>query len=178
VLPVDSCPRAIQLNGTVGSGKTTTADAIGELLAARGIPYAVIDLDWLRNGGPAPADDPFNERIGLRNLAPMVDNYRSVGTQRFVLAGVVETTIWRRRYQEALGMPLTVVRLQVDLEDLRQRLIARHSPGGVLDWHLHRSGELHTILTDAAVDDVIIGVGHDDPARVAARVLDAIGWLS
>lgn len=178
MLEVDDEPRALLLNGTVGSGKTTTADAIGELLAARGVPYAVIDLDWLRNGGPAPADDPFNERIGLRNLTAMADNYRDVGTQRLVLAGVVETAAWRRRYQDASGMPLTMARLRVGLDDVRRRLLARHSPGAVLDWHLRRSGELDAILADAAVDDVIIDVGDDEPPAVASRVLGAIGWLS
>lgn len=36
------------LNGSVGVGKTTTAEAVGDLLAERGIPHAVIDLDVLR----------------------------------------------------------------------------------------------------------------------------------
>lgn len=173
----DESVRALQLNGTVGAGKTATADAIGELLAGRDTPYAVIDLDWLRNAGPVPEHDRFNSRLGLRNLASVVGNFRASGTQRFVLAGVLETAEDRRRTEDALGMPLTVVRLVVDVAGLRERLLVRHPPGGVRDWHLHRSGELNTILDRVAVDDVIIEVRDDDPAAVAVRVLDAVGWM-
>ena len=41
--------RALFLNGTVGAGKTTTADAIGSLLQESATPHAIIDLDWLRH---------------------------------------------------------------------------------------------------------------------------------
>src|SRR5699024_6293872 len=44
-------------------GKTTVIDAIGEVLAERGVPGAAIDLDWLRRGWPAPPDDPLNNRL-------------------------------------------------------------------------------------------------------------------
>ena len=82
-----SITRALLINGTVGSGKTTTADAIGTQLRDRGVPHAVIDLDWLRNAWPAPVGDPFNDLIGLQNLESMITNFRSAGIQRFVLAG-------------------------------------------------------------------------------------------
>lgn len=169
-------PRALLINGTVGSGKTTTADAIGTQLRDRGVPHAVIDLDWLRNAWPAPVGDPFNDLIGLRNLESMITNFRSAGIQRFVLAGVLESTDWRQRYVTALGVPLTVVRLVVELPALRRRLLARHPPGGDRDWHLHRSVELNAILEQAAVDDLIIDVGAAGAATVAMRVSDAVGW--
>jgi Ni2+-binding GTPase involved in maturation of urease and hydrogenase len=40
--------RAVLVTGTVGSGKTTVVDAIGDVLRRRRVPNAVIDLDWLR----------------------------------------------------------------------------------------------------------------------------------
>jgi adenylylsulfate kinase-like enzyme len=36
------------INGTVGVGKTTVAEAVGDLLAGSGVSHAVLDLDWLR----------------------------------------------------------------------------------------------------------------------------------
>src|SRR5258708_347501 len=46
--------RALLLSGPVGSGKTTVLLALGELLEERGEPYALVDLDWLAWGQPAP----------------------------------------------------------------------------------------------------------------------------
>jgi hypothetical protein len=34
------------ITGTVGTGKTSVADAAGDLLAGARLPHAVIDLDW------------------------------------------------------------------------------------------------------------------------------------
>ena len=130
--------RALFLNGTVGAGKTTTADEIGPILQDRATPYAIIDLDWLRNAWPSPADDPFHQDLELANLTAVASNFRRVGAERLILAGVIESETDRRRYDEALAVPLTVCRLVVPLPRLRSRIIARHSPGPERDWHLAR----------------------------------------
>jgi adenylylsulfate kinase-like enzyme len=39
--------RALLLTGTVGAGKTSVADALGDLLTEAAVPNAVLDLDWL-----------------------------------------------------------------------------------------------------------------------------------
>ena len=41
--------RVIFLNGPVGVGKSTVANAISELLEARGVHHAVVDMDYLRS---------------------------------------------------------------------------------------------------------------------------------
>lgn len=171
-----STTKALILTGTVGSGKTTTAYAIGGLLRQDGVPHAVIDLDELRRGWPAPADDPFGSRVELANLAAVAANYVAAGARRLVLAGVVEGEGARERYAGALGMPVTIIRLKVASALLDERLLARHDPGDSRDWHLRRSGELEGILDREAVADATIRV-HDDPAElVAERVLEATGW--
>ncbi|MBO0914640.1 MULTISPECIES: hypothetical protein [Streptomyces] len=38
-------PRAFLINGTVGVGKTSVAEGVGDLLADTDTPNAVIDLD-------------------------------------------------------------------------------------------------------------------------------------
>ena len=67
ILPVDPRPGVLLLNGTVGVGKTTVAEAIGDRLADAGVPGAVVDIDWLRRCWPAPDGDPFHLELALRN---------------------------------------------------------------------------------------------------------------
>jgi adenylylsulfate kinase len=102
---------ALLITGTVGAGKTSVAEMVGDLLSEAGVPNAVIDLDWLRRSWPSPAGDRFNLAMELRNLRPVARNYLDAGVVRIVLAGVVETRVDRDRYQDALGDPLSVCRL-------------------------------------------------------------------
>ena len=168
--------RALFLNGTVGAGKTTTADGIGAILRRHDRSHAIIDLDWLRNAWPSPADDPFHTELELANLAAVTRNFVRAGAERLILAGVIESAADRRRYEEALAMPLTVCRLILPLSTLRSRIIARHPPGAERDWHLARTGELHAILDAAQVDDVTVTIDDEPPEAVAALVLSASGW--
>jgi adenylylsulfate kinase-like enzyme len=46
------------INGTVGAGKTSVAEMVGDLLTEAGMPNAVIDLDWLRRSWPSPESRP------------------------------------------------------------------------------------------------------------------------
>lgn len=169
---------ALLISGTVGSGKTTTAVAIGAQLRAWGIPRAVIDTDELTRVWPAPPDDPFNLRLELANLSDVARNCRAAGAIRLVVSGVVEDTATLRRYEEVLAVPVTLCRLRPELARVRARLIERHAPGTVRDWHLARSGELDKILDDRLAADCVIDPGEDDPSRVAQRVLAAIGWAA
>lgn len=168
--------RALLLTGTVGSGKSTTADRIGKQLRLAGVPHAVIDLDEIRRFWPTPAEDPFGFEVELRNLAPMVAHFRSAGALRLVLAGVCETRQDRERYQVALGMPLVVCRLRAYPEAIRLRLRQRHGDQAELAWHLARVGELEAILDASDVADVEVAGDGKGPDEVAAGVLAAVGW--
>jgi hypothetical protein len=90
--PSISCS-ALQLSGTVGAGKTSVAEMVGDLLTEAGGPNAVIDLDWLRRSWPSPAGDRFNVAMALRNLRSVARNYRESGAVRIVLAGVNATDL-------------------------------------------------------------------------------------
>ena len=169
-------PGVLFLNGTVGAGKTTTAEAIGDLLQQREVPYAVIDLDWLRNTWPAPPDDPFNLALELQNLTAVAANFRTAGVQVLILAGVIERYADRERYEQALGVPVTVCRLVVPTPRIQSRITARHPPGAERDWHLARIGELDAILESAQLDDFTVRVDDHEPATVAQDVLRTIGW--
>nr|WP_220093533.1 zeta toxin family protein [Flexivirga caeni] len=78
-------PRTLLITGTVGAGKTTTAYAVGDLLRARELPHAVIDLDELHRLWPAP---------GVRRAA-VRSRRRSARKPSFAGFG----TGWRREWR-------------------------------------------------------------------------------
>ena len=169
--------RALLLTGTVGSGKTSVADTIGDLLAHAGIANAVIDVDWLRRSWPCPPEDPFNGKLALRNLSAVARNYLQAGVARLVLAGVIESRAERSAYQTAVAVPLTVCRLRVELPTVRQRLIRRHEhDDDGLRWHLDRSGELDRILEQAQVEDVVVDATTTSIRTTAEAVMAAVDW--
>jgi chloramphenicol 3-O-phosphotransferase len=163
------------LNGTVGVGKSTVADAISAIEPG---PHAVVDLDQLRRLHPAPRADVFNHELELRNLLALAANYREAGARRFILAGVIEEPAEVPRYVEALAAEgMLVCRLVAEPAVVERRLRSRHAddPEG-LEWHLHRAGELAGILEAAALDVVVVDTTVAAPQEVARRVREAAGW--
>lgn len=170
-------PTALLLIGTVGAGKTTTADAVGLLLEAASVPHAIIDLDEIRRMWPRSASDPFGSEIELRNVEAMSANYLAAGAHRLVLAGVCESWPDRRRYEAAVGVPLVVCRLHAQPAALTSRLRARHlDEPAELAWHLTRAPELDAILDAADVADADVTTDARTPAEVATEVIRLIGW--
>ncbi|MBT8163809.1 MULTISPECIES: adenylyl-sulfate kinase [Arthrobacter] len=170
--------QSVFLNGTVGSGKTTTGEALHQLLIEDGLSSAMLDLDQLRRVWPAPSTDRFNHELELRNLHAVAGNYREVGVRRFILAGVIERADEVDRYHEALGGgELDVVRLDPLLEIVHTRLRNRHQPDSPeLTWHLNRSAELGQILDQAQVDTHVIPLRSETPREVAQVIRTLIGW--
>ena len=91
------------LNGTVGAGKSTVAEAIAAQEKAAGTPHAVIDVDEIRRSWPSPPGDRFNLELQLRNLRALVDNYRAAGALHFVVAGVIEDADAVPGFADAVG---------------------------------------------------------------------------
>lgn len=172
-------PKALLINGTVGAGKSSVAEGIGSALASAGVCTVVIDVDCLARLAPSPSEDPFNVELTLKNLAAVSANALAAGAVRLVLAGVIESAAHRRRYEAALGVPLTVCRLDVDLAVVRARIERRHAddPRG-RRWHLDRSGELDDILRAAAVENFVVDAGDRAVDSIAGDVLAGAGWLA
>lgn len=161
---------ALLITGTVGSGKTSVAEALGDRLAEQRIPHAVLDVDWLRRSWPAPPSDPFNGAITLRNLRAVAATFVEAGAQRLILAGVIESRAEREAYRVALGMPLMVCRLRADLTVVRDRL-RRRNPDE--PWFLDRAAELDRILERERVEDLVVDATAATIQEIAAAVEEA-----
>lgn len=157
--------RAILVTGPVGSGKTTTLLALDELLAERGEPYALVDLDWLCWVQGAPV-----EEVLAANLGAVRETYARAGVERLVLARSLVAEDELSALRSALpGVELCVVRLAVPRDVLERRIRLRDT-GRELEEHLRLLGEPEPGGADATVDAT------REPALVARAVLAAAGW--
>jgi adenylylsulfate kinase-like enzyme len=163
------------VNGTVGAGKSTLADALS---AAEVQTHAVVDLDEIRRLNPSPPTDRFNHELELQNLQSVAANYRRAGARRFILAGVIEQAAEVPPYIDALASSgMFICRLVARPDVLESRLRQRHSGDPVgLQWHLARVGELAQILEDAALDDLVLDTSESSPTALADAVRRAAGW--
>lgn len=170
------------ITGPVGVGKTTTAAALSDLLADQKAPHTFVDMDALTATFPRPADDRFGGRLGLRNLADVVRNGRDAGSDRLIVAGVIESREDMERYREAIpDADVTVVRLVAPIEEIQERIVVRNSVGagneaGVA-WERDRAAELIAIMDAADVADVSIDTTGRSPEDVAREIGEWLGWL-
>ena len=166
-------PEAVLIGGAYGTGKSSVAAEMAELLEVRDVPYAAIDLDWLMWANVADAHGEAGNRLMLANLAPMIGNYRAAGLTRFILAGLLTSVDERQRLRETLGMRLRVVRLTVPIDDIERRLGSDPTSGRRDD--LEHSRRQASEEVGAGLEDVT--VANDRPIReVAAEIIAWLGW--
>ena len=169
--------RVLVLSGALGAGKTTVATAVGALLADRGVPHAVLDVDALCQVWPRPADDPYAQGLALEGLRGLAPGLAARGLRRVVLARVVERPEERADYERAFaGSDVTVVRLTARETVRRDRLAARGATGEDLAWELARTVELDALLAGAGADDAVVENAGRPATVVADEVLRAAGW--
>ncbi|MYM20962.1 AAA family ATPase [Brevibacterium sp. 5221] len=167
----------VLINGSVGTGKTTTAEALGDEVKQRGIPGAVIDVDWLRRSWPSPAGDPFRTALALENMQAITANFRRAGARLIVVATVVETVEQLERTACALASRRMLhVRLTASSDAVLSRLTRRHHDDeAALRWHAQRHPELANILDQAGfTDDLQIDTTDKSVANVTHEIITAI----
>jgi hypothetical protein len=164
----------VVLTGVYGTGKSSVAEEIAYLLEQRGEPYALLDLDYLSWAGTGDGDRATGFGLLRQNLAAVAANYRRAGIRRFVLAYFARDPGEVQGVQQALGLPLRVVRLIVPLPVIEQRLAGDVTSGRRDD--LRAAAALIATGAGAGVGDVT--VSNDRPVgEVAHEVLAFLGWL-
>ncbi|WP_426593401.1 ATP-binding protein [Cellulomonas sp. McL0617] len=168
---------AVLINGSVGTGKTTTAEGLGAELRQRSIPGAVIDVDWLRRSWPAPLGDPFQTTLALGNMQAIASNFRRAGARVLVVAAVVETVDDLERNAVALASKrLLHVRLAATPDAVLSRLARRHDgDDAALQWHARRHPELARTLDRAGFTaELLIDTTHKPTTDVVQEIVATI----
>ncbi|SBN61920.1 hypothetical protein GA0004736_0817 [Curtobacterium sp. 9128] len=164
---------AIFLNGSYGVGKTATLDHVGDLLAAAGRPFALMDVDWFHRSWPVADHDPDNTVIEAQNIAAVWASYRAAGPRQLVLSGVIASRTDLHRYEDAVGMPVRAIRLVAEPPTVETRLRRRYDADQdhALSWHLERYAELQERQARADLDEVVLATDCTTPAEVARAVV-------
>jgi hypothetical protein len=166
-------PEAVLICGAYGTGKSSVAAEMAELLEARDVPYAAVDLDWLSWANLPDAHGEAGHRLMLANLAPMIANFRAAGMTRFVLAGLLSGADELERLRDTLGMRLRVVRLTLPIGEIERRLAPDPTSGRRDD--LERAREQVADELGAGLED--LAIANDRPiGEVAAEMVHWLGW--
>jgi hypothetical protein len=94
---------------------------MGALLESRGERYGVLDVDWL-GWFDAGAGPQVNDRVTLSNVRAVCAAYLEVGVRRLALAWAVGDLAQVEATRRAVGVPMAVVRLEVDSTVVQSRL--------------------------------------------------------
>ncbi len=139
-MTVADAARTVLITGAYGTGKTTLAAEIAELLADRHVPCAAIDLDWLGWFWlPEKREHTVND-IVVANLARdgRAPTRRPAWT-RLILAGTIRTKTSSTNWRPSFGHPLRVVQLTVPLAEISRRLAADALSSRVEDLEMSAS---------------------------------------
>lgn len=167
-------PEAVLVAGLFGTGKSSVAIEMADILEKHGEPYALVDLDYLCWGEPG-SDEPGAEHLMLlKNLVPVVANFLDAGVTRFVLARGMRDGAQVESLRETLAMPLTVVELQVPWDEIERRLTADLTAARADD--LREAREWLASGDHEGLADLTVGNHERQLREVASEVLERLGW--
>lgn len=144
-----------------------------------------MDLDQISFCRPEPDDDPDNHRVKMANLGAIWSNYLSSGARFLVMTGIVDDHETIAAYRRVLdGTALTVCRLRVNVQELRERIFFRGAGIGpplagdglkgasseFLSRFAEVSAENADQIEEAGIGDVIV----DTDGLTVTQVVDAV----
>ena len=164
---------AVLLTGVYGTGKSSVGAELAYLLQERGERFALLDLDFLGWAATGQPGRSYGFQLMLANLRAVLTNYAQAGVDWYVLAYFVRDGGELAALRDAVAVPLSVIRLEVPVEEISRRLAA--------DVTTERQDDLRVAAASVAAGE---GVGLEDllvsnnrPVSVVAReVLAFLGW--
>jgi hypothetical protein len=169
----DQTREAVLIMGLFGSGKSSVAVEMADILEKRGVRYAVVDLDWLSWGWAGSDEEGAEHRMMLRNLAPVVGNYLDAGVRFVILARAIREGWELESLRASLPVPLRVVELRVPWAEIERRLRSDVTTARADD--LRDAAAWAASPHDSAIGEII--VSNDRAIRdVATDILDRLGW--
>lgn len=165
--------RILIISGSMGAGKTSVMGEASDLLSARGLVHAALDLDAL---GIVLLPEPQSRQLHSRNLAAIFTNCVAAGIENFLIAAAIENREMLDDLKSAMGnATATVCRLIAPLETMAARLQTREV-GIRRQQYLDRSRVLDAILDGAGVEDFRITNDGRSVTAVAEEMLVRAKW--
>jgi adenylylsulfate kinase len=169
-----SAANALLITGVYGSGKTSMAEEIADLLQHRHLPYGLIDLDYLSWFHAGDEDERAERRMLLRNLGAVVANYLDAGVRFLIVAGAIRDHAELEEIRAELGMPVKVVRLTAPLAEIERRLRSNVTTARHRD-DLPTAAAWIEASTGVGIEDLTLP--NDRPVRDVARaIMEWLGW--
>ena len=159
----------------MGSGKTTVLSEASDLLTARNIPHASIDVDALGTAHLPPTLQ--NNQLMYQNLQSVWENYAHAGVTRLLLARAIEDRTELEQCRNAIsGAEIVICRLTASLKTMQQRLQTREI-GTLQNTFTPRVAELNSILDRAHLEDFSLSNENRSVTEVAHEMLVRAAWL-
>jgi energy-coupling factor transporter ATP-binding protein EcfA2 len=165
--------RGLLIIGPYGSGKSTVATEIADVLERADRAYALLDLDYLMWANPPGHDEHEDPRLLLVNLASVTRTYREAGIEWFVLAGYVDGQPLLEGIRQTMSMSLDVVRLAVPWHEIERRFATSVTSGRFED--LQRAAEQWAIYD--TIGDLVVS-NDRPPTETATEILERIAWMT
>ena len=178
-LPTLGCmasdPVAVLITGVFGSGKSSVVEEMAGILESTGTSHAVLDLDYLWWFEVEDMDDAAHKEVLWTNLSALLDNYKMVGVDHFLLAWAVKDESDLAALSRAMSMPMEVVTLSAPLDVIRDRL----SSSPTTDRQRDLRNTERWIIEGKGPQVERFVVDNDRPLPVvAAEILRLIKWIS
>src|SRR5262245_23201237 len=158
----------------MGSGKTTVMNEASDILAARGMAHAAIDVDTL---AVAHLAEGTAADIAWRNLASVWRNFAAAGAERLLLADALESRADLDRIRDAVPDSVIVVcRLRADLKTMQGR-VAMRDPGMLRETFVERVAELEAVLDRAGLEHFSLSNEERTVTEVARDLLIRARWI-
>ena len=165
------------ISGPVGVGKTTVANEVSSILERRDVAHTLLDMDVLAETYPRAADDPFAQRLALKNLRDVWRNSAATGSQNLVIPRVVESQDNVISIVSAVpNAQVTVCQLFASADVLTAR-VHRREMGLGREWHEARALELAVSLRHDAPADFTIETDNRVPLDIAQEIVAKVAWV-